>query len=349
VLNMVKWCVQVLALAWLQMAGAPAANAGLGAPPKSEADSTAAWRADAARALAGRGDSESLAAAAALTFIGLTSRSKADTAKAASAALEYAAEASERDPENPAIGWLRLHLCASAPSCDVRDAATTMRWIDADNAAAWLPTLSAAQKDKEAAQVDRVLADMALGARFDIYGNRTTVMIFDALKRARAALPANYAASDIRRLAESLGVSSAAVTPSFSPLINACREAPAGDRHDACLKLAKTMQRGDAVMTQLVGFAVEKRMTADSREQRAVAERRRLLEWRVSSANISDTPLLPWLRNARARSRLAKMRALPREEDVCIALLRDHGLPLEPPEDHRAAGETAAPAAARQQ
>ena len=74
---------------------------------------------------------------------------------------------------------------------------------------------------------------------------------------------------------------------------------------------------------------------ADSKEMRLIAERRRLLEWRASSANISDTPLLPWLGNARARSRLAKMRAMPREEDVCIALLKEHGMPLDPPEERR--------------
>jgi hypothetical protein len=160
--------------------------------------------------------------------------------------------------------------------------------------------------------------------------------MFDALKRARAGLPAKYATSDLSRLTEAMGVASAAVMPSFSPLINACREAAAGERRDACLKLSKTMQKADAVLTQLVGFAIEKHLTsADSKEQRVIAERRRMLEWRASSANISDTPLLPWLRNARARSRLAKMRALSREEDVCIALLREHAMPLDPPEDHR--------------
>jgi hypothetical protein len=124
--------------------------------------------------------------------------------------------------------------------------------------------------------------------------------------------------------------------PSFSPLINACRETTATERRESCLKLSKTMQRADAVMAQLVGFAIEKRLTAaDGKESRVIAERRRLLEWRVSAANQSDTPLLPWLRNARARSRLAKMRVMPREEDVCTALLREHGMPLDPPEDRR--------------
>ncbi len=89
-------------------------------------------------------------------------------------------------------------------------------------------------------------------------------------------------------------------------------------------------------MTQLVGFAIERRLTVpDSKEQKSLDERRRVLEWRVASANLSDAPLLPWLRNARARQRLANMRKLPREEDVCIALVREHGLPLEPPEEHR--------------
>ena len=252
------------------------------------------------------------------------------------AAYELAVKASELEPNDPATAWLRLKLCSDTPGCDIRDAATTMRWIDADNGAAWLPTLAGAQKDKDTVQVDRVLADMAEGTRFDLYGNRYAVTMFDGLKRVRTQLPANYLKSDLTRLTEAMDIANTAVIPSFSPLINACREAATMERREACLTLSKTMQKADAVIAQLVGFAIEKRLTpADSRELRLIAERRRLLEWRVSSANISDTPLLPWLRSARARSRLAKMRAMPREEDVCISLLKEHGMPLDPPEEHR--------------
>jgi hypothetical protein len=333
---MFKWCVQILSLSWLIVASALSAHTADAAAPKTEADNYSAWRAAAARALEARGDARSLATAAALTFVGAPSRSKADTARAATAALDFAVKASELEPNDPATAWLRLRLCSDAPGCDIRDAATTMRWVDADNGAAWLPTLAGAQKDKDTVQVDRVLADMAEGSRFDLYGNRVTVMMFDALRRTRMQLPANYLNSDLTRLTEAMGIASAVVIPSFTPVINACRDAATTERRDACLKLSKTMQKADAVMAQLVGFAIEKRLTpADSREMRLIAERRRLLEWRASSANISDTPLLPWLRNARARSRLAKMRAMPREEDVCIALLKEHGMSLEPPEEHR--------------
>jgi hypothetical protein len=333
---MFKRFVQALSLSWLILASALSVKVADAAPAKTEADNYSAWRAAAARALEARGDARSLATAAALTFAGPPSRSKTDTAKAAAAALDIAVKASELEPNDPAMAWLRLKLCSDAPFCDFRDAATTLRWVDADNGAAWLPTLAGAQRDKDTVQVDRVLADMAEGTRFDLYGNRTAVMMFDALKRIGAHLPANYLKSDLTRLTEAMDIAGTAVIPSFSPVINACREAATTERREACLTLSKTMQKADAVIAQLVGFAIEKRLTpADSKETRLIAEHRRLLEWRAASANVSDTPLLPWLRNARARSRLAKMRAMAREEDVCIALLKEHGMPLDPPEEHR--------------
>jgi len=333
---MFKRSVQALSLSWLILASALFLNIADAAPPKPEADTYPAGRRARAPPRAARGDARSLATAAALTFVAPPSRSKADTARAAAAALDIAVRAGELEPNDPVTAWLRLKLCSDAPGCDIRDAATTMRWVDADNGAAWLPTLAGAQKDKDTVQVDRVLADMAEGTRFDLYGNRTAVMMFDALKRIRAKLPANYLKSDLTGLTEAMDIAGATVIPSFSPVINACREAATMERREACLQLSKTMQRADAVIAQLVGFAIEKRLApTDSKEMRLIAERRRLLEWRASAANISDTPLLPWLRNARARSRLAKMRAMPREEDVCIALLKEHGIPLDPPEEHR--------------
>ena len=95
------------------------------------------------------------------------------------------------------------------------------------------------------------------------------------------------------------------------------------------------MQRGDTVIAQMAGFSMERRLSPpDSKEARTAAEHRRVLEWRVSAARQFDEPMLPWLRSARARARIAQMRAIPREEDLDIAILRKHKMPLEPPEDH---------------
>jgi len=279
------------------------------------ADPFPGWRAAAAGTLAARGDASSLATAAALTFLGPPSRPKAETTKAATAALELAVKASELAPNNPAISWMRLLLCMNASGCDIRQAATTMRWVAADNGAAWLPTLTVAQKDRDTVEVDRVLDSMAEGSKFELYGNRTTVMIYGALRRARGQLPRNYLKSDAARLNEAMGVADAAVLPSFSPLINACRDAtPGAARRENCLTVSRTLQRADMVMAQLVGFGIEKRLNpGDARELGRIAERRRTLELRVALATEA---------NVAARSRLAFMRQLSREEDVCIAILR---------------------------
>jgi len=304
------------------------------AAPAAAADKYQTWRASAAQILAGRGDANSLAAAAALSFLGSATRLKTDSAAQRSAAVELAVRASELAPDNPSIGWLRLQLCANTPGCDFRDAATTMRWVDADNSAAWLPTLAAAQKDKDTVEVDRILADMAQGVRFDFYWNRTVVLLFDALKKAAGRLPANYVPSDSARLSEAMGLG-AEIIPPFAPLLSACRESAGVERRETCLKLSKVMQRGDTVVAQVAGFNLEKRLsTPDSKEARVSTEHRRVLEWRIATASQFDVPILPWLRSARARARVAQMRAMPREEDVAIAVLRDRKMPLEPPESH---------------
>jgi hypothetical protein len=297
------------------------------------ADRYPAWRAAAVQVLIGRGDANSLAAAAALSFVGPPQKPKADSDAVKSAAVELAARASELEPNNPSIAWLRLELCAATAGCDIREAATTMRWVDADNGAVWMATLAAAQKDRDTVEVDRVLQDMAQGSRFDLYVNRTVVIVFDALREAAAELPAGYVPSDLSRLSEAMAITGTEIVPPFTPLLAACRESSTAERRENCLKLSKAMQHGDAGVAQMAVFTLERRLSApDGKAARSIAERRRVLEWRIATASRSDVPLFPWSTNALARARVAQMRAAPREEDVDIAILRKRKLPLEPPE-----------------
>jgi hypothetical protein len=175
---------------------------------------------------------------------------------------------------------------------------------------------------------------MAQGSRFDIYRNRTVVLLFDTLKQAEDALPAGYVPSDLSRLSEAMAVAGAEIVPPFAPLLAACRESSGAERRENCLKLSRLMQHGDTVSAQMAGFTIERHLwSPDSKDARAVAERRRTLEWRVSAASEYDAPALPWLTNALARARVREMRAAPREEDVDIAILRRHKIPLSPPEN----------------
>jgi len=303
-----------------------------GVSPKSEAYKFQVWRNEAVRVLAARSDANSLATAAALGFTNSYAMPSA-----APAALQTIARASELAPDSAAIDWLHLQLCAAAPGCDTRDVATVLRWVDPDNGAAWLSMLWTAHRDQDTVEVDRVLADMARGTRFDLYYNQLMVLMFDALSAVRRELPGGVVASDKATLTTLAGVANAEIVPPLSALIDSCRESTVlSERREDCLKLAKIMQRGDTVVVQMVGFSIEKRLLPpDSKEAKSLAERRHLLEWRLSAAGKLDASILPWTQNARARTRLAQMRLKPREEDVCIALLRQHKLALEPAENHR--------------
>ena len=330
---MVKHGLKLVILsAAMSQPAAALATAAPAAKSASPADRYQIWHNEAVRALAARTDANSVATAAALSF----TNSFAAPA-AAPTALQLIARASDLAPENAPIGWLHLQLCASTPACDSRDPAFVLRWVDPDNAAAWLAQLSTAHKDKDAVEVERVLGDMARATRFDLYYNQIMVMMFDALSGVRHQLPGGVVASDTARLTALAGVANAEIIPAFSSLIDACREAaPRSERREDCVKLAKIMQTGDTVIVQMVGFGIERRLIpADSKEAKSLAERRHLLEWRMSAAGKLDSSILPWTQSARTRTRLAAMRLRPREEDVCIALLREHKLPLEPAETHR--------------
>lgn len=321
----------ILGLAMSQPVAA-LATTGPGVKSGAPDDKYQAWRNEAVRALAAKADANSVATAAALSF------TKSFAAPAgASPTLQLIAHASEMAPQNAAIGWLRLQLCATAPACDSRDAAFVLRWVDPDNAAAWLNQLSTAHKEKDTVEVERVLGDMARATRFDLYYNQIMVMMFDALNGVRRELPRGVVASDTARLATLAGVVTAEIIPAFSPLIDSCREAAAkSERREDCLRLAKVMQRGDTVIVQMVGFGIERRLIpTDSKEAKSLAERKHLLEWRLSAATSLDYAVLPWTQSSRTRARLAQMRIRSREEDVCIALLREHKMPLEPVETHQ--------------
>ncbi len=324
--------VALMALVAAHCASASAPRTAAGA--ESDRRLYAAWTVKAAQVLVARADANSLATAAALRAAG--SALKPDSSNADPSPLELAARAGELAPQSAAIGWLRLQLCAHSAACDIRDTATVMRWVDPDNAAAWLPTLAAAQRDRDTTEVDRVLADMARTNRFDLYWNRIVVLMCDALDAVRNELPAGYAASDSARYVTASGAAAGEVIPAFAPLTDACRESISfPERRELCLELSKTMQRSDTIAAQLAGFSIERRLLGpENREVRAIAEKKRVLEWRAAAADKVDKPLLPWTRNARARARIAEMRARPREEDVCIATLRAHKMPLDPPEVH---------------
>jgi hypothetical protein len=276
------------------------------------------WKLAAIAALSARGDANSLATAAMLSTAG---------------GAELAARASELAPDSAPLAWINLRLCALTMGCDFRAAATAMRWVDADNPVAWLPTLDVAQRDLDSVEVERLLFDMAQGKRIMAYTVPVSVLMFDALDAVVPALPHDAVAGEASRLALVLEIAQARLVPAFTALEDACREAaPGTERHEACLKVARKLQRSDTVAGELAGIAIERRTwPPESREARALAERRRTLEWQRHAAARFDAPLLPWVKPRHTRWHLEQMRSLHREQDVLVAVLQAQGMPTSPP------------------
>ncbi len=306
-----------LSVALWGLAAAAPAHAALAQFKAAGTDSS--WRSAAVTALAARDEPHSLATAALLRID--------------SGAMNLAMRAANLSPDDTTIGWVALRVCAMTPGCDIRGYATELRWLDPNNSAAWLPTLAAALRDRDSVETDRVIAHMARGTSVDFYWNGIIVTMFDALRAVAARIPGRAVDSDAARLAFVERLASAEIVPPLSPLISVCGEAKHGTpRRDACVAIAKILQRSDTVDAQYAGLAIAKRYARyDGREFRALAERRRVLQWRVTTAAQFDSPLLPWLKSAHARWRLGRMRALSRQEDVVMAVLREQGLPLDPP------------------
>ena len=195
------------------------------------------WRAEAGARLGRRGDAASLATAAALCFVAARPRRHTDPA-ARESALALAARASELDPTERRIGWLRLQLCAQLPP-----AATSAR--QRPRCAGWMRTTAPhgcprsppRKRIRDPVEIDRVLADMAQGSRFDSYWNPTVVLMFDALRRARAALPPQLPSFGSREAERGAGRSPAAeIVPPFIPCSRPAANRRRGAPRETCLE-----------------------------------------------------------------------------------------------------------------
>jgi len=287
------------------------------------------WSVGTARELAARGDAKSLATAAVL----LQSANPIG-ANDALRAIDLADRAAEEAPDDNAIGWVRLRICEQTPGCDLQGVATTLRWVDADNGAPWLSMLAAAMKDKDEQAVDHALSGMAGAKRFSLYWNQTVTMVFDALKSAAVIAPPGMSNADHSRLDVAYGLS-IIVIPPFRPISEACKDARALSRHhDVCVKIVALLQRGDTLVSQGEGYAVQKRLfPPDSKEVRMAVEHQKNLESKMRAERKFETAFLPWFNNRLALHRLALMRQFPREEDVMNAVLREHHINGEPLHD----------------
>jgi len=243
--------------------------------------------------------------------------------------------------KNAGIGWLHLQLCSGTPGCDIRDVATVLRW---GGRGQWRGLAADAGRGGRKTGIRRkwtaFLADMApRGAfRFLLEPHRGA----DG-RRSRGCgadqLPGGLAGSDSAKAGHRPAESPAARSfrPS-RPLVEACRESNAApERRDLCMKLSRDHAAERYHRRATGGFSASRGICSRPTARRLGRLPSGGMFWSGVRRRRPkfDDPLLPWTKR-RAVPAHGSPRCAPcrRQEDVCIAILREHKMALDPPEAH---------------
>lgn len=257
------------------------------------------------------------------------------------------------------VWWSLAADCpASAAACDRASALARLREIDPDNAWVWLVDLP--DGDHDAAALDAALAQAARASRSDLHFVERAARYAELLRPTEptasllAAVPAEFripATADGMQMVLALGFALGQSMPAMSPLMKACEAAvaaPGSPRRASCRAMAHTLANAsDSLMGALIGSRLQLALADAGPDRDAAEASRRKLAWlweagaELQSSDAGDPSF-----SAEQLARWRKPGAT--ELSMLRDLLRDHGVPLEPPHDWTpvSAGFEPAPAAA---
>ncbi len=265
----------------------------------------------AIRALSARSDADSLAAAGVLSLRGPR-------------ALRLVARAAQAAPPRPDLVWLYVQICSEIPSCNPEPIERQLRDLDPANGAGWFGPLNRAHAAGDQAAEQQALQKLAGSERVDIYW--TTLV-------ARLS-PAAAATGDLT-LPEAelaiMGVLAAEGIPAFAVASKACsgENLNRPDVREMCRGIARTLQHGDAYITELAGGTIARRAWPEgSPEWTAAMQTHRTFEYRAGLWR----KLEPALHEKAAVERyLTLCSRSRREQDVLVSELVEAGENPNPP------------------
>jgi hypothetical protein len=356
-----RWLVIALCLACLPFA----ATAHAAKPDPQEAEAEAAWQAlqiELARHLQVRGDARQQLVAAMLLGQPVA-RDASTTIKAAAAAHALEAQAVfarvRAGTDDPWVLWMVATSCFFGDAlCDRAGAIEALLRIESDNAAVWMLALDRAHRANDRGAVLAALQGMAASTRYDqhyVSGIRAWTDAFDALpaiegfeRWARKAASFRDAAPDadeLRAAATLAGFNMALAYgfPPFSALAERCipEAMDVEGLREACRGAARVLVTSDTLVSIAVGLPVAFRFAADDAERRALEQRRLERDWLTESVHLlgHDGFDEAGAIDAGEVSRLVdRLRTAGSEIAMFQSLLRDHGMPLQPPDDYRGNG-----------
>ena len=211
-------------------------------------------------------DADSLAAAGLLSLANHSDQSLPLIARATAAA-----------PERADLVWLQAQVCRELSPCDPEPLELRLRALDPSNGTGWFGALSRASTAKNEPDIDAALESIGQSDRSDIYW--TTLIAH--LSRA-AARTGKISLEDAE--ISIIGTLAAEAIPAYQYIAKTCK----GERLqrqeilDDCRRVARSLQRGDNLLTEMVGVSIAKRVwPEDSPEWKAATEAHRVYEYRA--------------------------------------------------------------------
>jgi hypothetical protein len=262
-------------------------------------------------ALAQMTDADSLAAAGIMSMGKHSDQSLALLARATAAA-----------PDRPDLVWLRALRCGQLPPCDPEPIERRLRELDPMNGAGWWGALARAGAAHDSEGIDAALAAISHSDRLDIYWTTLVAHLGRAVANTKKM---SLAESEVAII----GFVAAQAIPAYLYISNSCK----GERlqqaevTEVCRGVARSLQRGDTYITEMIGVAIAKRVwPEDSAEWKAAAEARREFDYR---SKYYQKLIQPGEKHADELLRLYAQNR--REQDVLLAQLIKAGENPNPP------------------
>jgi hypothetical protein len=224
--------------------------------------------AHAAIALEREHDADSLAAAALLSGSFMFGKDP-------KRALSLIAGATAAAPAREDIAWLQAAICQQAPPCDAGPFEGRLRKLDPSNGAGWLGELDRAWAAQDTERTNEALRAIGQTDRVNLY--YTTLIAKLTPKIAETG----SIALDEATIAVT-GALAGETVSSYPAVSQACKgeRLMQADVPKLCQGVARAFENGDAVITEMVGVAIAKRVwSEDSPEWKAALDKRRVYEY----------------------------------------------------------------------
>lgn len=318
------WIIAAPALA-TGLLTATMACASASSETRADVDATeSAWRTGAIETLAALPDADSAVTAAGLARL---------LPNGASRSLSLFDRATALAPDAADIGLLDVIQCSTQPGCDVLGREARVRGIDPQNGDTWMAALHDASVHSDQARIDDVLSNMARSTYFNFYFASLGRRYLNGLNRIPLPpgdTPGDARTPEAQRQVLAMSMVAALAIPAMQDLVHACQPgSPVSEgRRDTCRSIAASMDRGDSLITNMIGLRLQEWSARDAADRAEALAQRRRLQWRMHQLNaIAGTPVLP------TTKQMTTMLAHEREADSIDAMLVDAGRPLDPPAD----------------